>query len=63
MSERSTRVLIIVLAVAGLLMSAYLMYLELFSSTPLASGVSSAALMTAAFMLCVIRVGRLRKNF
>ena len=47
----------------SVIFSAYLMYLELFSSTPLASGVSSAALMTAAFMLCVIRVDRLRKNF
>jgi uncharacterized membrane protein len=47
----------------SVLFSAYLTYLELFVIYAICQWcVSSAALMTAAFILCVIRIGRLRKN-
>lgn len=63
MSERSTRVLLTVLAVAGLLMSAYLTYLELFVIYAVCQWcVASAVLMSAAFVLSVIRVGQLKKK-
>ena len=84
MSERSTCVLIAVLA-AGLLMSAYLTWVHLLGVSPIClagSGgceavqssryaeiwgicqwcVASAALMSAAFVLSVIRVGQLKKK-
>jgi uncharacterized membrane protein len=48
---------------ASVLFSAYLTYLELFVIYAICQWcVASAALMTAAFILCVIRIGRLRKN-
>jgi uncharacterized membrane protein len=47
----------------SVLFSAYLTYLELFVIYAICQWcVSSAALMTVAFILCVIRIGRLRKN-
>jgi uncharacterized membrane protein len=47
----------------SVLFSAYLTYLELFVIYAICQWcVSSAALMTAAFVFCVIRIGRLRKN-
>jgi uncharacterized membrane protein len=47
----------------SVLFSAYLTYLELFVIYAICQWcVSSAALMTVAFIICVIRIGRLRKN-
>jgi uncharacterized membrane protein len=47
----------------SVLFSAYLTYLELFVIYAICQWcVSSAALMTAAFIFCVIRIGHLRKN-
>ena len=47
----------------SVLFSAYLTYLELFVIYAICQWcVSSAALMTAAFVFCVIRIGHLRKN-
>ena len=50
-------------ALVSVLFSAYLTYLELFVIYAICQWcVASAVLMSAAFVLCVIRVGRLRKN-
>jgi len=47
----------------SVIFSAYLTYLELFVIYAICQWcVTSAALMTAAFVLCVIRVSRLRKT-
>jgi uncharacterized membrane protein len=47
----------------SVIFSAYLTYLELFVIYAICQWcVSSAALMTAAFILCVIRIGRLEKK-
>jgi uncharacterized membrane protein len=47
----------------SVLFSAYLTYLELFVIYAICQWcVSSAALMTATFLFCVIRIGHLRKN-
>ncbi len=49
------------ITLVSVIFSAYLTYLELFVIYAICQWcVSSAALMTAAFVLCAIRVGRLR---
>ena len=51
------------ISLVSILFSAYLTYLELFVIYAVCQWcVSSAVLMTVAFVLCVIRIGRLRKK-
>jgi len=53
----------LLISLVSILFSAYLTYLELFVIYAVCQWcVSSAVLMTVAFVLCVIRIGRLRKK-